>query len=161
MELRPAVAADIEHLVSLQAAYYHEDGYPHDRSAARGAWAELLADARLGRAWVVDGPPGVVGYVVVTFGFSLEYVGRDAFIDELYLAEGYRGRGLGRTALRVPSHSHDEVAQRCGDLSRAMRLRVLLPDWAGQGLVLACARAIRQPGCVLRGPCASRGCPSD
>jgi ribosomal protein S18 acetylase RimI-like enzyme len=40
-----------------------------------------------------------VGYVVLTFGYSLEFLGRDAFIDELYLREYYRGRGWGRKTL--------------------------------------------------------------
>jgi GNAT superfamily N-acetyltransferase len=33
--------------------------------------------------------------VVLTFGFSFEYGGRDAFIDELYLEAAHRGKGIG------------------------------------------------------------------
>jgi ribosomal protein S18 acetylase RimI-like enzyme len=40
-----------------------------------------------------------VGYVVLCFGYSLEWLGRDAFIDEFYLREEYRGRGWGRKTL--------------------------------------------------------------
>jgi ribosomal protein S18 acetylase RimI-like enzyme len=40
-----------------------------------------------------------VGYVVLTLGFSFEYRGRDAFLDELYLEEKSRGRGIGRKAM--------------------------------------------------------------
>jgi GNAT superfamily N-acetyltransferase len=40
-----------------------------------------------------------VGYIVLTFGYSLEYLGRDAFIDEFYLRESYRGRRWGRRTL--------------------------------------------------------------
>jgi diamine N-acetyltransferase len=36
---------------------------------------------------------------VLTFGYSLEYLGRDAFIDEFYLRESHRVRGWGRTTL--------------------------------------------------------------
>jgi hypothetical protein len=39
-----------------------------------------------------------VGCVVLTLGYSLELLGRDAFIDEFYLREVYRGRGWGRQA---------------------------------------------------------------
>lgn len=33
------------------------------------------------------------------FGFSFEYGGRDAFIDELYLDKAYRGKGHGKAVL--------------------------------------------------------------
>jgi ribosomal protein S18 acetylase RimI-like enzyme len=38
--------------------------------------------------------------VVLTVSFSFEYRGYDAFIDELYIAEEHRGRGIGRRAMR-------------------------------------------------------------
>jgi GNAT superfamily N-acetyltransferase len=37
----------------------------------------------------------------VTFGFSLEFRGRNAFVDELFVREEHRGRGLGAAALAV------------------------------------------------------------
>jgi GNAT superfamily N-acetyltransferase len=37
--------------------------------------------------------------MVLTFGFSLEFHGRNALLDELYLREEFRGRGLGRASL--------------------------------------------------------------
>lgn len=40
------------------------------------------------------------GYVVVAFGYSLEFHGRDAFVDELFLRPAFRGRSLGREVLR-------------------------------------------------------------
>ena len=43
--------------------------------------------------------PGRAGYLILTFGFSLEYGGRDAFIDEFFIATPHRGRGLGKAAL--------------------------------------------------------------
>lgn len=41
----------------------------------------------------------VAGYAVLTFGYSLEFHGRDAFVDELYLRNEYRGQGIGKRAL--------------------------------------------------------------
>ena len=43
----------------------------------------------------------MVGYLAVTLGYSLEYRGRDAFLDEVYLAEEARGEGRGREALEL------------------------------------------------------------
>jgi len=39
------------------------------------------------------------GYSVVSFIYSLEFHGRAAFIDEMYIREGYRKRGIGVKAL--------------------------------------------------------------
>jgi diamine N-acetyltransferase len=49
--------------------------------------------------WLVLDHAAPVGYVVLCFGYSLEWLGRDAFIDEFYLREEYRGRGWGRKTL--------------------------------------------------------------
>ena len=59
----------------------------------------LLRDPGLGRAWLILDGAGAVGYVVLCFGYSLEWLGRDAFVDEFYLREEYRGRGWGRKTM--------------------------------------------------------------
>jgi GNAT superfamily N-acetyltransferase len=59
----------------------------------------LLRDDSLGCIWLIQDGDAAVGYVVLTLGYSLELLGRDAFIDEFYLRETYRGRGWGRQAI--------------------------------------------------------------
>ena len=98
---RRAVIGDVPALLELQSAYYTEDAYPFNERLARGAWEALLADATLGTAWVAAARSQLVGYVVMTLGYSLEYRGRDAFVDELYVAPAWRGHGLGRRALSI------------------------------------------------------------
>jgi ribosomal protein S18 acetylase RimI-like enzyme len=110
--VRRATIADLPQLLALQAAYYREDGYAHEPEEARNAWTALLDDASLGEVHVAEGPTGVVGYVVITFGYSLEYRGRDAFVDELFVAEPFRGRGLGRSALEVAEAACREAGAR-------------------------------------------------
>jgi ribosomal protein S18 acetylase RimI-like enzyme len=80
--------------------YYAADGYPFDEALARSAVARLAADSSLGRLWVVAEDGAVVGYLALTFGFSLEYGGRDAFIDEVVIDDAHRGRGHGGALLR-------------------------------------------------------------
>jgi ribosomal protein S18 acetylase RimI-like enzyme len=41
------------------------------------------------------------GYLVLTLGYSLEFQGRDGFIDELFLVESFRGRGVGDRVLEL------------------------------------------------------------
>jgi GNAT superfamily N-acetyltransferase len=100
-DFRPAALADTDAVLDLMVRYYVEDGYPFDHERARSLVGRFVADASLGRLWVLEAPMGVVGYFAVTLGFSFEYGGTDAFLDELYLAEGFRGFGFGSMALEL------------------------------------------------------------
>jgi ribosomal protein S18 acetylase RimI-like enzyme len=68
------------------------------------------------------------GYLVLTFGFSLEFGGRDALIDELYVRENFRGRGLGRASLVLAA----EVCREEG--IRALHLEVDRVNTRAQGV---------------------------
>jgi ribosomal protein S18 acetylase RimI-like enzyme len=97
---RLATPADLEALLALQRAYYAEAGYRFDPTRARTALAGLLGDRSLGLVWAAADAGGApVAYAVLTLGYSLEYGGRDAFLDELYVAPAERRRGLARAAL--------------------------------------------------------------
>ncbi len=98
---RPGQSSDIDAILEMMRQYYAEDGYPFVETDARNAVSRLIEDERLGRLWVIQDPTRIVGYLAVTFGFSLEYRGRDAFIDELFIVEDARGQGLGREALKI------------------------------------------------------------
>ena len=117
-ELRLASAADAAVLLELVCAFHAEEGYPLDEGAARRALGDLLTDASLGRAWIAWEAGEAQGYVVLAFGFSIEFRGRDALIDELYVRPAARGRGIARALL-------DEVETACADLGRhAIHLEV-------------------------------------
>ena len=98
---RPSLEADLDALVALEGDYYAEDGYPFDAARSRRTFADLAASPELGGLWSAIDDGRVVGYLAVTFGYSLEYGGRDAFLDELYLAPEARGRGWGRLAMEL------------------------------------------------------------
>jgi diamine N-acetyltransferase len=98
-QFRLAVEADADVLLDFMRAYYAFDGHGFDREKARAALVALLRDLNLGRAWFVLDGDVPVGYVVLCFGYSLEWLGRDAFVDEFYLREDYRGRGWGRATM--------------------------------------------------------------
>jgi len=96
---RLATASDAELLLDLMHSYYAFDGHGFDRDKARTALLGLLRDERFGRAWLVLDGSQTAGYAVLCFGYSLEWLGRDAFVDELFLKEQYRGCGWGRQTL--------------------------------------------------------------
>jgi ribosomal protein S18 acetylase RimI-like enzyme len=86
-------------LAELMRAYYALDGHDYDTAKVSRTLAEFLSDARYGRAWLIEVDGAVAGYMVMCIGFSLEFGGRDAFVDEIYLKEPYRGQGIGRQAI--------------------------------------------------------------
>jgi GNAT superfamily N-acetyltransferase len=96
---RLATAADSELLLQFMREYYAYDGHAFDENRARTALLAFLREPLYGFAWIVLDGDSPVGYVVLTFGYSLEYLGRDAFVDEFYLRDAYRGRGWGRKTL--------------------------------------------------------------
>ncbi len=98
---RPATAADGDDVIRLQEAFYAEEGYPFVAASMRPALDRLLADPSFGHVWVAEDAQRCVAYAVLTFGYSLEHRGRDAFVDELYVVPSHRGRGLGRAALAL------------------------------------------------------------
>jgi GNAT superfamily N-acetyltransferase len=100
---------DIDDIIEMMRCYYAADGYPLIETEARRTVFDLISDERLGRLWVVQDQGRVVGYLAVTLGFSLEYRGHDAFIDELFITEGARGQGMGREALAIAEEYCREV----------------------------------------------------
>lgn len=96
---RMATEADVDVLSPLMQAYYAFDHHPFDPQKARDALTGLLRDPALGLVWLICAGETEVGYIVLTFGYSLELLGRDAFIDEFFLGEGHRGRGWGRKTM--------------------------------------------------------------
>jgi ribosomal protein S18 acetylase RimI-like enzyme len=70
-----------------------------DEPAARASFRQLLTLPAFGRTWLLCMENKPVGYIVLTIGFSLEFHGHDAFIDELYVDAAYRRRGFGRQAV--------------------------------------------------------------
>ena len=94
------------------AANYAEAGMPNDARASRAAFATLVRDPALGRVWIVEVDESAVGYAALTLGWSLEYGGRDAFVDDLYVAPLHRGRGRGGAALAAVEAAARELGVR-------------------------------------------------
>jgi ribosomal protein S18 acetylase RimI-like enzyme len=115
---RPATTADEPTLLELMREFYQEGRMPFQEGAARVALRGVLADPSRGRALLIEVDGAVAGYLVVCFGWSLEFHGRDAFVDELYVRSRFRGQGIGTRALEVAA----EVCRTSG--VRALHLEV-------------------------------------
>ena len=93
--IRIARNDDLEGIVALMEKYYGYDRHDFDRKNARGAMRRLLTDPALGSVFMAADKNSAIGYLALAFGYSLEYHRRDAFVDEFFILEKYRGNGLG------------------------------------------------------------------
>jgi diamine N-acetyltransferase len=125
-QFRLAVESDADVLLDFMQAYYAFDGHGFDREKARTALIGLLRNKNFGRAWLIQDGDVAVGYIVLCFGYSLEWLGRDAFVDEFYLREEYRGRGWGARAMEFI----EEAARSEG--IRALHLEVMPDNRVGE-----------------------------
>lgn len=65
----------------------------------RSSVAKLLTDKSFGEIWLIRKLDGLIGYIAVCYSYSIEFGGRDAFIDEFYIEVAERGRGIGSKVL--------------------------------------------------------------
>jgi ribosomal protein S18 acetylase RimI-like enzyme len=99
---RPAARQDEQALLRLMRNLAEQEpgAYFFDEPAVREVLRKFLASPDLGQAWVFYEHETPVGYIVLTYGYSFEYHGRDSFIDELYIEPQYRRQGIGRRAMQ-------------------------------------------------------------
>jgi ribosomal protein S18 acetylase RimI-like enzyme len=103
VELRAAGVEDLDLVLGLMRGLYASDHISFQEPRARRALAGLLAEPRLGEVWLVEARSEVVeaiGYAVLTLGYSLEFGGRFWLLDELFIRDEQRGRGVGGQVLR-------------------------------------------------------------
>jgi ribosomal protein S18 acetylase RimI-like enzyme len=100
--IRRAAPGDADAILPMATELYALEDLRFEPARARVALGKLLGDPSLGFAMVADDPGGgLAGYAICTFGFDLEFAGRDAFVTEVLVAEAWRGRGLGAAMLEA------------------------------------------------------------
>ena len=101
--LRRAVLSDADAILPLMEAFNAHELIPWRPGPMGAALREFLRDPSLGLGLVAerqDAPqPEIVGYGLATFGYDIEFAGRDSFVTELFVAPAFRGQGLARKLL--------------------------------------------------------------
>jgi ribosomal protein S18 acetylase RimI-like enzyme len=93
--LRPATEHDVGVLLEMMEDFNRLEAIAWEPAATELALRKLLEDGSLGQVGVVELEGAVLGYAVLTYGYDLEFAGRDAYLTEFYLRPEARGRGLG------------------------------------------------------------------
>ena len=129
--------SDLDALLSLIHDFYQQFGYPYHKADKQLILEELLRNPSFGRIWFIQENQTVVGYVYLSFYFSLEFGGRTAFIDELSIAPAFRGRGLGTRVIHLIEQQCTELnfkalhleSERINDKATALYLRLGFVDY--------------------------------
>ncbi len=86
-------------LLTMVAAFHEETGLTSTAEHREKAIGPLLEGSPLGCAYLIGPRRAPIGYIVISFGWSLELGGMDGFIDEFFVRPGVRGRGVGSEVL--------------------------------------------------------------
>jgi ribosomal protein S18 acetylase RimI-like enzyme len=131
--IRPAGLETIPDLLRLMQEYYVYDGLDFREEVALSALRERLSDKALGRIWLIRQDSAPIGYVILTFGYSLELGGRDAFLDELFIQESFRGQGIGTKVLALVEAAARSTGIRALHLEVERDNRMALRFYGSQG----------------------------
>lgn len=114
VQLRRATPDDFEAVLPRTRALNADEGIEIDGPALEAALRRLLADPGLGGCWIVERAGGAIGYAIATFGYDLEFGGREAYLTELWIDPAERGHGAGTAVLAL-----------LGDALRALDVRAV------------------------------------
>lgn len=137
---------DLAKLMPMVADFHKTLGLNTDDAHRETALVPLLEGSPHGAVWLIGPTMAPVGYVAVSFGWSIEFGGMDGMIDEFYIRQTIRGRGMGTealtalqktlsaaglTALSLEASEHENTAanlyKRCGFQPRDHRLMTWAP----------------------------------
>lgn len=119
---------DLDRLVPLTRAFATEMGIDTDEDARREGLMPLLEGSPHGAVYLIGPQRAPVGYVILSFGWSLEFGGMDGFVDELYIRPAVRGRGMASDVL----YSLPKALKEAG--LKALHLEVRRGDAGAQDL---------------------------
>jgi ribosomal protein S18 acetylase RimI-like enzyme len=104
------VLATHEHapdIIPLMVDFNQAEGIRWRPDVMVPALHRLLNDQDLGLVLVASAGVRLVGYSLATFGYDIEFAGRDAFVTELFVESASRGQGRGRRLLEsTMQHLH-------------------------------------------------------
>jgi len=119
---------EIPTLLEMMREFYSQQEMRFDESAASQAVNRALENPELAQIYLIFRGTELAGYFALTFCFSLEFHGRFALFDELYLREPFRRQKLGKAVVAFA----EELCKKAG--IKAVRLEVGRENQPAQSL---------------------------
>ncbi len=96
-----AGADDLDRLLALMERFHTEAALPYDDNHRRRAAGPLLAGSPHGAVWLIGPQRAPLGYVLLSFGWSVAMAGAEGIVDEVFIRHSVRGRGIGTEVLHA------------------------------------------------------------
>ena len=119
---------EIPTLLEMMREFYSQQEMRFDESTASQAVNRALENPALAQIYLIFRGTELAGYFALTFCFSLEFHGRFALFDELYLREPFRRQKLGKAVVAFA----EELCKKAG--IKAVRLEVGRENQPAQSL---------------------------
>ena len=110
LRIARAVLVDLESVLALMREMQASDPWsePFLETTVRASLTELLTNPSYGIVYLVSDVGRPVAYLAICFDYSLEYGGKGAWIDELFVQAPYRGQGIGTQLLDLAERASFE-----------------------------------------------------
>lgn len=103
VEIRLATADQLDVILAQMRQMQEEDPWSEsfDETLVRATLKQLFQNSSYGLAYLGQDATEAVGYLILCFDYSLEYQGKGAWVDELFVARSHRGRGIATRLLET------------------------------------------------------------
>ena len=98
-QAKAAGPGDVAALAALMMDFYAEASFSLPKEAAERTFTSLLSTPEAGQVWLLESDGQPAGFVVLTVAFSMEFGGLRGFVDDLFVSQSFRRRGLAALAL--------------------------------------------------------------
>ena len=99
IEIREFCGKDIDILLDLMKDYYEFDRLDFNREKSKATLHDFM-NSNSGLLFVIESSDKAIGYFCLAFGYSLELHGKDCFLDEIYISDDFRRKGVGLEVMK-------------------------------------------------------------
>lgn len=93
--IRPAGKTDIEIILDFMADYYRIEEVNYEPDNSRITLEDFINNSQSGSLFIIQSSNDVIGYFCIAFSYTLQYYGKDCFLDEIYIKPEFRHKGIG------------------------------------------------------------------
>ena len=111
--LRQASSKEIPILLGFIKSYYKLESIVFFEDQVYKALIELINSNNIGRVWLIYLSNKAIGYIVLCFSYSLVSFGQDGMIDEFYIDDEYRKKGIGTQILNIVMKNSKKLGLNC------------------------------------------------
>lgn len=97
---KAACQNDIEEIIEMMGIFYKHEQIELNKNKNINVIKELINNSNFGNIILICLDGKTIGYLISTFGYSIEYGGKVVLIDEFYIQQEFRNQGIGTEALK-------------------------------------------------------------